>query len=284
MAQSDPPDRPIDEAARTEVIEGVIKHLNEGYVYPEVAEKMEASLRDRLQKGQYETISSARTLAETLHEHLQDVSHDKHLRVSYRHDPQPEQKENQEPDPEHQKKRLDRMKFQNYRFEKVERLPGNIGYLKLNGFVSAAHGGETAVAAMNFLAHTDALIIDLRDNGGGDPAMVALISSYLFDTEPVHLNSLYYRPSDKTHQWWTSVHVPGSRFGKDKAVYVLSSSKTFSAAEEFTYNLQNLKRATIIGETTGGGAHPGGGHRINAHFSIWVPSGRAINPISNTLV
>jgi C-terminal processing protease CtpA/Prc len=138
------------------------------------------------------------------------------------------------------------------------------------------------VAAMNFLANTDALIIDLRRNGGGDPAMVALISSYLFDAQPVHLNDLYFRPDDSTRQWWTLPYVPGKRYGAKKEVYVLTSKRTFSAAEEFTYNLKCLKRAKIVGETTGGGAHPGGGRRINEHFAIWVPSGRAINPITKT--
>ena len=153
----------------------------------------------------------------------------------------------------------------NFGFEKVERLKGNVGYIDLRGFTPAEFSAETIVAAMNFVANTDALIFDLRQNGGGDPATVALLSSYLFGPEPVHLNSLYWREGDTTHQWWTLPFVPGKRYaGKD--VYVLTSKRTFSAAEEFTYNLKNLKRATIIGETTGGGAHPGGPRRINEHF------------------
>jgi C-terminal processing protease CtpA/Prc len=110
---------------------------------------------------------------------------------------------------------------------------------------------------------------------------VALICSYLFPPEPVHLNDLYFRPANETHQWWTLPYVPGKRLaGKD--VYVLTSHRPFSAAEEFTYNLKNLKRATIVGEVTGGGAHPGGPVRINDHFMVGVPSGRAINPYSKT--
>jgi len=169
----------------------------------------------------------------------------------------------------------------NFGFEKLERLEGNIGYLDLRGFLPAALAGETVTAAMNFLANTQAVIIDLRQNGGGEPAEVALISSYLFGSDPVHLNDLYWRPTNETHQWWTSAYVPGKRLtGKD--VYILTSNRTFSAAEEFTYNLKSLKRATIIGETTGGGAHPGGPRRINDHFFVNVPSGRAINPITKT--
>jgi C-terminal processing protease CtpA/Prc len=111
--------------------------------------------------------------------------------------------------------------------------------------------------------------------------MVALISSYLFGPDPVHLNDLYFRPDDSTHQWWTLPHVPGQRY-EGKPVYILTSKRTFSAAEEFAYNLKSLKRATIVGETTGGGAHPGGTRRINDHFAVFVPSGRAINPITKT--
>jgi C-terminal processing protease CtpA/Prc len=125
------------------------------------------------------------------------------------------------------------------------------------------------------------VIIDLRQNGGGAPSMVALLCSYLFGPEPVHLNDLYSRPDDSTHQWWTFPHLPGQRL-EGRPVYVLTSKRTFSAAEEFTYNLKSLKRATIVGETTGGGAHPGGTQRITEHFAMFVPSGRAINPITKT--
>jgi C-terminal processing protease CtpA/Prc len=133
---------------------------------------------------------------------------------------------------------------------------------------------------MNFLSHVDAIIFDLRDNGGGDPKMIALISTYLFD-KPTHLNDLYNRKEDETTQYWTLPYVPGNRL-PDTPAFVLTSKMTFSGAEEFSYNLKNLKRATIIGETTGGGAHPVSGHRIDDHFMIGVPSARAINPVSKT--
>jgi C-terminal processing protease CtpA/Prc len=134
---------------------------------------------------------------------------------------------------------------------------------------------------MNFINGTDALIIDMRKNGGGNPAMVALVCSYLFGPEPVHLNDLYWREGNRTDEFWTKKEVAGKRY-LNKDVYVLTSKRTFSGAEEFTYNLKNLKRATIIGETTGGGAHPGGGFRINEHFGVFVPTGRAISPITKT--
>ena len=131
------------------------------------------------------------------------------------------------------------------------------------------------------LRNTDAMIIDLRFNTGGSPAMIQLITSYLFKSNPIHLNSFYWRPSDEKSQTWTLPHVPGKR-SPDTPVYVLTSPSTFSAAEEFSYNLKNLERATLVGETTGGGAHPGGPIRATDRFTVWVPIGRAINPITNT--
>ncbi len=282
-AQSAPtqPDLTIDAATRKQVIEGIIKGLNENYIFPEVAKKMETMLRERVQKNEYDRITSAKEFATTLTTHLQEVSHDLHLRVRYSHQVIPN-RERREPTPEEQAQYVKESQWQNFGFEKIERLRGNIGYLEMLGFFDARLGADTAVAAMNFLANSDALIVDLRRNGGGDPAMVALVTSYLFDSDTVHLNDLYFRPSDSTRQWWTLPFVPGKRLGKAKDVYVLTSKRTFSAAEEFTYNLKNLKRATIIGETTGGGAHPGGGVKLHDHFGVFLPTGRAINPISKT--
>jgi C-terminal processing protease CtpA/Prc len=134
---------------------------------------------------------------------------------------------------------------------------------------------------MTFLAGTRALIIDLRENGGGSPAMVALVTSYLFDRR-THLNDLWTRATNKTEEFWTRDSVAGRRFGGEKPVYVLTSSNTFSGGEEFTNNLKVLKRATIVGETTGGGAHPVRSRRIDDHFFIGVPFARAINPITRT--
>lgn len=278
---ADQPDMAIDARVKTEVIDAAIKSLNEAYIFPEVAKKMEAMLRDRVQKKEYDGITSAKEFATLLTNQLQEVSKDKHLRVRYSHEAIP-QRERREPTPEEIE---DYKKFGrsiNFGFEKIERMEGNLGYLDMRGFFGADLGAPTAAAAMNFLANSDALIIDLRKNGGGDPAMVAFVTSYLYDDETVHLNDLYFRPDDSTRQWWTLPYVPGQKFGGKKDVYVLTSKRTFSAAEEFTYNLKNLKRATIIGETTGGGAHPGGGRRLSANFGMFLPTGRAINPISKT--
>lgn len=169
----------------------------------------------------------------------------------------------------------------NFGVRKVEVLSANIGYIDLRSFAPLAFSRPSIAAAMALIAHTDALIIDLRNNGGGDPHTVAFMSSYLFD-KPTHLNNMYWRHNKRTDEFWTSKDIPGERFGGTKKVYVLTSKDTFSGAEEFSYNLKQLRRATIIGETTGGGAHPGRVHRIHPHLSVFIPSGRAINPVSKT--
>jgi len=275
------PDLPVDAAAKAAAIHTLFTALKESYVFPEVATKMEASILERQKRGDYEPITSSREFAAKLTDHLQEISHDKHLRVNYSYRPIPERGPHGPPPPEEMESQRRQAQFNNYGFEKIERLRGNVGYVDFRAFLPPEVGADTAIAAMNFLAGTDAIIFDVRGNGGGHPAMVALITSFLFDAEPVHLNSLYWRPSDSTHQWWTLPYVPGKRSPK-KPVYVLTSRRTFSAAEEFTYNLKNLKRATIVGETTGGGAHPGGFRRLGEHFGAFLPSGRAINPISKT--
>jgi retinol-binding protein 3 len=268
----------IDAATRDRVIEGAIAKLNESYVFPETATKMGDAVRARQKRGEYNAVTNGATFASMLTEDLQEVSHDKHLRVNFSPARVPDNQGAPPPDAVARNRR--RMEQINCGFVKVEQLAGNVGYVKFNMFADPDVCGPTATAAMNFVANSDALIIDLRDNGGGAPKMVAYICSYLF-SQRTHLNDLWTRRTNTTEEFWTS-EVPGKRLGDNRPVYVLTSKRTFSGAEEFTYNLKNLKRATIVGETTGGGAHPVSGQRIDEHFIIGVPFARAINPISKT--
>jgi len=281
FAQPEQPDLTLDAATRTQVIDTIIKRLNESYVFPDIAKKMEASIRERVAKKEYDQITSAKQFVTTLTNDLQAVSHDKHLRVRYSYEAIPERGERREPTAEEREQRKRDLTWMNHGFSKVERLRGNIGYLEFLNFMDEELGADTVAAAMNFVNGTDALIIDMRSNGGGNPAMVALVCSYLFGPEPVHLNDLYWREGNRTDEFWTRKELAGKRY-LNKDVYVLTSKRTFSGAEEFTYNLKNLKRATIIGETTGGGAHPGGGFRVSEHFGMFIPTGRAISPITKT--
>jgi hypothetical protein len=288
-AQGPPPaDITLDAAGRAAVIDGALQALNDGYVFPDVAKKMEQAIRARQQRKEYDAITSGRQFAQTLTEHLREVSKDKHLGVNYSPQvlpPQPPPPAPAAPPPAGPQNPLERqavaMGRQNFGFVRVERLAGNVGYVDFRAFMPPAIAGETAAAAMTFLASCDAVIFDMRQNGGGDPAMVAFVTSYLFGPQPVHLNDFYFRPTNETRPSYTLAYVPGRRL-TNKDAYVLTSSRTFSGAEEFTYNLKHLKRATIVGETTGGGAHLVSGRRINEHFSIGVPMGRPINAITKT--
>jgi retinol-binding protein 3 len=270
----------VDAATRSRIIDASIAQLNESYVFPEVAKKMEVAVRARQKQGEYDAINDGNAFAAKLTENFQEVSHDKHLRVDYSPAKIPDRPLDAKPSPKDKAQYRQQMEHMNCGFEKLEHLDGNIGYVKFNMFADPDVCGPTAVAAMNFLGYADAIIFDLRENGGGDPKMIALISTYLFE-QPTHLNDLWERKDNSTHQYWTLPYVPGKRL-EGKAVYILTSKQTFSGAEEFSYNLKNLKRATLIGETTGGGAHPVSGHRIGDHFTIGVPFARAINPISKT--
>ena len=272
----------IGEATRAAVIDAVIARLHAAYVFPDKAAEVERALRERVRRKEYASVASAAAFANLITEHLQAVTRDRHLRLRYREQPIPERGPQAGPTPEQREERRRMTRRVNGGFERVERLIGNVGYLELLGFEDPESIEEIAAAAMTFLSGTDALIIDLRRNGGGHPGGVALVSSYLFGSDTVHLNSLYWRPENRTDHFWTRSAVKGVRYGPDKPVYVLTSRRTFSAAEEFSYNLQTLRRATIVGDTTGGGAHPGGAQRVHQHFMLFVPSGRAINPITKT--
>ncbi len=275
-----PPDKETDSRLQAEIIDSVSKALLDNYIFLDKAQAMGKFVREQYKKGAYKAITSRREFAQRLTEDLRSISHDLHLGVSFVGDGMIEDilasHDSLAPNPWYEE-----MRASNNGFKKIEVLDGNVGYLDLRGFVPADIAGGTAIAAMNFLSGCDAVIFDLRANGGGDPSMIQLISSYLFD-QPVHLNSFYIRSLDTIQQFWTQAYVPGKKLTAAD-VFVLTSSFTFSGGEEFSYNLKNLKRGQIIGKTTGGGAHPTEDHLFaSLNIQMSVPYGRAINPITGT--
>jgi hypothetical protein len=271
----------IDAETQIAIIDSIGQALNTSYVFADTAASIETCLRSNATEGAYEALRDPAEFVARLLEDMLSVYHDTHfaLRAMHPADPSVAAEEKDEIDTE----KPWSLRAKNFGFTKVEILPGNIGYLELVQFANTAFGGETAVAAMSFLGNCDALIIDLRRNPGGSASMIRLISSYLLE-ERTHLVSWYHREEDKTIQSWSQVWVPGSRL-YEAPVYVLTSRSTGSAAEEFTYNLKNLERATIIGETTGGGAHTVTYHAFDFEkfrVGLKLPSGRAISPITET--
>jgi hypothetical protein len=262
------------------VVQDIIELAREKYVYPNVGKDIANFIQARFDQGAYDGLVDASELALSLTIDLREVSGDQHWSVVY--DPQ-QATAHVDPETEDDEVKLARWlvdaRRRNFGFEKVERLKGNVGYIDLREFALSEYAGETAVSAMNFVAHCDALIFDLRQNHGGYPSMVQLVTSYLLDPEPQHINTFYYRPSDEIQQFWTFPHVPGKRL-PHVPVYVLTSNATGSAPEEFTYNLKHMGRATIVGETTVGAAHPVTREIVQEHFVVRLPYGRPINPIT----
>lgn len=270
---------------KNEMIDTTIKALNQRYIFPEVAKQMESYLRKQQQLKAYDTITNGDVFAQKLSNDLKAVSKDKHLNVVYSAEvvpPQPEIDFLNMTVPAAEKDRYSKwLKHMNYGIRKIEVLKGNIGYVDVDFFCDPEFAGDTYAAMMNYFAHTDALIIDLRQCGGSrSPDAIPFICSYFFEN-PVHLNDFYFRKTDAYKQSWTYSYVPGKKY-LDKPIYILTSNSTFSGAEELAYDLKNLKRATIIGQHTGGGANPGGFLKMADHFLLFVPFARAINPITKT--
>jgi retinol-binding protein 3 len=171
----------------------------------------------------------------------------------------------------------------NYGFNKLESLPGNVGYLEIASFANLDEGSkETASTLLSALANFDSIILDLRRNGGGNTPMAAYVASYFLGPKPARLSTIYWRDENRTVDVMTWEVVTGRR-SLDRDLFLLVGPSTFSAAEDFSYSLQQLKRATLVGETTGGGAHMGKGlQRISPLFTAFIPVGQSINPITNT--
>ena len=265
------PESKLDPAERQRIIEAAISNLKQHYFNPEVAQRIADSLREHEKNGDYNAITDGPALADLLTKQMREVGQDMHLIIEYSANALPTGPP--APPPGAIERYHEALRKNNCTFEKVEILPHNVGYLKLNSFPDISVCRSTAVAVMAQLNNADAIIFDLRDNQGGYPEMVSLIASYLFD-HPVD----WYDPRDNiTQPSRTQSPVSGSRLA-DKPIFVLTSGRTISGAEQFSYNLKMLKRATLIGETTAGHAHIGTFYRLDDHFGMGIPETKSINP------
>ncbi len=268
----------IDAATRSAVLDAAARTLRALYVFPDRATAMAEALARHRARGVYDALTNGGDFAALLTRHLRAVSADPHLGLRF--SPVPLPRAAAAPSPEALARHRRQMARTNYGFERVEVLPRNVGYLKLDLFANPEACGATAAAAMAFLQNVDALVVDLRENRGGDPRTVALLCSYLF-AQPTHLNDVWSRPTGETTQYWTLAYVPGQRLA-EQPVYVLTSARTFSGAEAFAYDLKAQGRAKIVGEKTAGGAHMTRGERLDERFTLAVPFARAVNPVTKT--
>jgi hypothetical protein len=304
-----------------EIVTTAMSLLRANYVFPDVAERAAAAVEARLAAGEYDHLDEI-TLTELVTRHLREITGDKHLRLALGGGPPPDRGPGpggpgpggpgpggpggpagpggpggpgrgdpgarsgpDETEPKnHEARRLAMRqmgRLDNFGIRRVERLDGNVGYLDVRRVAVPANAGPAISAAMELVAGTYALILDLRHNGGGSPEGVLFWCSYLLEERPTHLNDIYHADTGETRQFWALPYVPGTRY-VDRPVYVLTSSHTFSGGEEFCYNLQALGRAELIGETTGGGAHPTRGFPISRAVMIGIPFARSVNPITGT--
>jgi hypothetical protein len=280
LLQAQPAPAPISPAQRKSVVDTLAAQLKTKYVFPEVAGRVAQAIQTKAAKGGYDAATTSQAFAEVLSQDLRSLGQDLHFRVRF--DPE------MQPDPDAEDRVPTAAEVAQLRLEsaqrgygilKVERLPGNVGYLELRGFGPTDFVGPAYTAALSLLSGTEALILDLRRNGGGEPESVAYLLSHFFsEGDPRHLNDIYNRPKDTTRQYWTSavsVHYL-------RPVYVLTSPRTFSGGEECAYDFQTQKRATLVGEITGGGANPGEMYPLGQGLHVFIPTGRAINPITKT--
>lgn len=277
LAQSEIP--PATPERKRAIVDTLAQMIAKEYLFGDLAEAAVELITDRYARGAYDTLKWLPDFTHAVTADLRSVTKDRHLGVWA--------------EPEHalmiyratgaQRDSLNRERgrYNNFGFEKVERLRCNIGYLKLNQFSGLEEAARVAEGAMSFLANSEAVIIDLRENGGGSPQMIQLMSSYFLNGR-VHLNSFICPRNGKHEQYWTYANLNGVRM-LSQPVYILQSSQSFSAAEEFAYNLQALRRATIIGDTTGGGAHDNHTYGLpDLGVTISIPFTRAVNPITGS--
>ena len=280
LAQSQPADPLMSAAAKAEVIQTLRRKLQSNYVFPEVAERTAKAIEQKSAEGAYASATTAKVFAKLLSDDLRALGNDKHLAVRFDPgaviDPTP----GSAPSIQQLARMREEVIRDGFGIARVERLAGNVGYLDLRGFGPTEMVADAYASAMSLLGGTDALILDLRNNGGGEPSSVAYLMSYFFAEGDVrHINDIYDRPKNQTRQYWTSGSVK-SRYLKP--VYVLTSAYTFSGGEECAYDFQTQKRATLVGETTGGGANPGDFVALGHGFVAFIPDGRAINPVTHT--
>ncbi|KOU58662.1 peptidase S41 [Streptomyces sp. WM4235] len=260
-----------------QIIEEALERIDAGYVFPAKIPAIEAAIGDHLAAGAYEGLDGP-ALCEAVTAHLQEVCPDKHLRLLWTDEPQSSAPADADGG---RAAFLALLRAEGQGIRRVERLEGNVGLIELRRVATAAEGASAIGAAMQLVAHSSALVLDLRACLGGSPEGAAMWCSYFFPDDQVHLNDIHDRRTDTTRQFWTTAHLPAPRY-LDRPVQVLTSGTTFSAGEDIAYTLQANGRAVVLGETTRGGAHPTTRYTVTDHIQVTVPTARAVNTVTGT--
>lgn len=262
------------------LVDSLAAQINKYYVFKDTARDMSLCLKQRLKEGRYNAVNDPNLLAALLTEDVASVYRDEHFHVEYHPDMIAELSNDIDDVPRLVEEKLNRERARNFGFRKTEILTGNIGYLEISGFSRLnRYSREAAVAALKMLSNSRALIIDLRYGAGGSPEMINYLMGF-FLKERTHTSDVYIRSEKARIAYWSA---PDSSAGQlyDLPIYVLTSYKTFSAAEGLAYELQALKRATVVGEVTRGGAHTVSYRPLSSGFIVDLPFGRVSCPAAH---
>jgi hypothetical protein len=269
---------------KKQTIENLSALLPDRYAYKELGPKLQLLLQQNLKSGKYDSIASAADFAEAVTKDLRSLNFDRHLALNYNPQPQATNTSSSAPQltPEERAKRASDFNRQmNFGFKSVQFLNGNIGYLKFDYFDAYLDYSRPVVdAAMSFLRNSDAIIVDLRENGGGGSQMVGYIAGFFFKERTLSGTS-YERLSDTTTQGFIEPQ-PKEKQLADVALYILTSRRTVSAAEGLAYDLKYLKGAKVIGETSAGAANPGRVTRLNHLFTAFIPNRHGASVVTGT--
>lgn len=269
----------ITATEKQEVLRALIDRLSSSYINESKALEMTSHLHEKIWDGTYDSIDAPEEFAFLLTRELRNISQDLHLEIVYN----PNQPlANSEEEEENENAWLKNLLEENGHGVKSKKiLEGNLGYLELPFFGPIDHCADTLFKAMEELADTDALIVDLRScRGSLDENMIPLFCGYFFE-EPVHLFDFENRQKNSLRQFWSSAYVPGKKY-LHKPVYILISGRTFSGGEEFAYDMKHLGRATLVGQVTKGGAQPKYPVQLSKNFLATIPMERSINAMTGT--
>ncbi|HLJ89530.1 MAG TPA: S41 family peptidase [Candidatus Angelobacter sp.] len=265
---------------RRNVIQRLGEHLKARYVFPDVGQRAAVGLLNKLAKGSYDAQLSPDEFADLLTRDLQQLGNDRHLRVGFVPDLPPVPEPGSAPNSQEFEAARNMAARTGFGIRRVQHLPGNVGYIDIRGFLNTEFAAPAISASIALLEGSNAIMIDLRNNGGGEPETVAYFLSHFFPVgDPRHLNDIYTRTDNATRSYWTDSSASPRYSGP---LYVLTSHETFSGGEECAYDLRVQKRAILVGETTGGGANPGEVMKLVDGFVAFIPTGQSVNPITKT--
>jgi hypothetical protein len=267
---------------KLQILNDISKQLLETYVINDKAKEIKLKLMRNYNDGLFDKIKDIHIFANEINNVFQEISKDPHLQVYYDKSALnniiSQRNLNQDEINRINQERYNRFREMNFGFNKLEIFDGNIGYINILGFCQTDFASDTVIAAMNFIANSNLIIFDLRENGGGEPEAVLFLANYFLEAG-ILWNTIAWPYRKTTEEFWTTDQIVDEKM-LDKEIYILISKDTFSAGEDFAYGMKSLGRATLIGETTRGGAHPTGGYTVLDLLVLNIPHGQAINPIT----